>query len=79
MFKWFKRKRSYAEIKRELEVREELYSRMTTLSDTQMERWVSTKVDLENMRHQSGVVYAINDKRDVEVGHPGGQSSQIRI
>jgi hypothetical protein len=66
MFGWLKRKmqKSYAEVKRELEVRDELYSGMSSLSDNQMEKWVETRVRLKTLRQSNGVVHVISPRSD---------------
>ena len=44
------KKKSYANKKAELEIRESIYSEMNTLSDRQLEKWVSTKLELRELK-----------------------------
>lgn len=52
MMKWLKkfRQKSYSQKRRELEVREEIYSRMSNLSDNQMETWVNLKLEVQELK-----------------------------
>lgn len=59
IFRRNKRNKSYSDVKRELEVREEIYSRMANLSDAQLDKWVKTKLKLQELKSSDNAVVNI--------------------
>ena len=59
IFRRNKRNKSYSDVKRELEVREEIYSRMANLSDAQLDKWVKTKLKLQELKSSDKAVVNI--------------------
>lgn len=55
----FQKKKSYAEKKRELEVADEIYSGMQSLSDNQLDKWIETRIKLENLRRSSNEAMSV--------------------
>jgi hypothetical protein len=66
IFRWKKRNKSYSEVKRELEVRDEIYGRMTTISDIQLDKWVETRLKLQKLKlGENSVVTMVHQDKKV--------------